>query len=239
MSSRTRHGLVSALTVLFAVMLIAGAGLTATRAAAVMQEVAETGSPGMLALRAGPAAPHWTGVRPGDTVHWPIEASLSDAPIGSLSVELRAQGDLVATGLTAAVVACTAPFVDAARSGAAPSCESSAVTVLAETPLADLASASSDRFALADLERGHPRHLLVTLRLPAAADPTAVAGAAATVGVGLHAAGDSPTPAMPPSALPDRLPVTGMDASAIGLLGAGLLGFGACLVARRRMRGDA
>ncbi len=238
MSRRTRQGIVSALTVLFATLLLAGSGLTATRVAAVLHEVAETGAPGMLALRAGPAAPHWTGVVPGDSLHWPIEASLSDAPTGSLSVELQAQGGLVAAGLTAAVEACTTPFVDA-TSDAAPSCETSATAVLAETPLAELASASSGRFALADLERGHPRHLLVSLHLPRSADPAAVAGATATVGVGLHAAGDSPAPAAPQTALPERLPVTGMDVSAIGFLGAGCLGLGACLVARRRMRAAA
>lgn len=239
MNPRIRQSLLRVLTVLFAAILVVGAGLTATRAAAVMHEVTETGLPGMLSLRAGPAAPHWADVRPGDRMHWPIEASLSDASVGSLSVELRAEGGLVAAGLTAAVEACTTPFVEGVTLEGAPTCETSATVVLTETPLVDLASASSERFALADLERDHPRHLLVTLHLPAAADPAAVAGAAATVGVGLHAAGDTPAEVSPPGELPERLPVTGMDVSAVGLLGAGFLGLGACLLARRRMRGAA
>ncbi|MGI6877620.1 hypothetical protein [Microbacterium sp. gxy059] len=225
-----RRRAAGALALVFLLVALAGGALVVQRAAAALERVEETGQPGLLALRSDPAAPAWSHLRPGDRVHWLIEASLADADIGSLSLELRADGALVDRGgMTASVSSCPAPFQD----GAVPRCaEPGGAVVLPATSLAEI-SADADRIALADLRRDAPRHLLVTLALSPDADPAGIADARARIGVGLHAAGDD-------ARSPDPLAPTGSDlaadAIALGLLALGAVGAGICLALRRSAR---
>lgn len=204
--------------------LIASAALGVNRASALLHEISETGLPGYLALHADPVAPNWQDLTPGDTVHWLMSASLSDAQTSSLDLELRSEGALVQAGeLQVAVTACTEPF-SSHGPGTTPGdfiCESDASTVVEQTPLSAVAQPErGDLYALARLHAGAPRYLLVTLSVPETADLQAMAGTSMQVGVGLHASGDSDSSTMPPP----TLVVTGADLYILGLLGVGLFG---------------
>lgn len=240
---RLAHSVLAAVSV---AALAIGGILSVTRASAMYEEIAETGSPGMLQLRADSTRPLWSTLAPGESMQWLVEASLDDADRGTLALELRSGGSLVDPGgLTASVVSCDRDFAPGgAGSEDPPRCDGQARTELPPTPLAQISTMESgDTYSLADLDREQPRHLLVTLALPAQAD--AVGGDdRAVVGLGLHAAGDRETPDPPDPRSPDATPetpqqrgplaMTGGDLSALALLAAGLLGLGALALMRRR-----
>lgn len=214
------------LVIAFALVAGAGAALTATRAAAVFQDLAETGRPGYLVLGAESATPLWATLGPGDTMRWLVRASLADAESGSLEVELEVRDALPhASGMTAEIVSCDGAFD---LDGTTPACDGVSETPLPETTIAQL-SPTTGRIPLARLERAEPRELLVTLSLPAGERPQPADGTLARVGLGVHAAGEER--AAPP---PRRLAATGEDAMALGVLALGLIGTGTGLALRRR-----
>ncbi|WP_460782910.1 hypothetical protein [Microbacterium tumbae] len=209
------------LAVVFALLVAAGSALIVAKASAAWTEVAETGRAGYLSLRSDPGLPAWSDLRPGDTEHWLIEVSLDDADDATLRIELHAAGELIgAGGMTVSVTGCSSEFVIGA---AAPHCEAQAEAVLPETSLAAVAAGEDvQTYPLADLRRGAPRYVLVTLGVAASASPDAMAGASARIGVGLHAEGEAPDEpglASTGADMGDLVPVIML---ATGMLGLGL-----------------
>lgn len=234
LQARRSAALVSA--VVFAAVAIAGSVSVVHRASAALQEVAETGQPGRLVLRSDPASPQWTDMRPGDSVEWLIEASLTDVDEGSLSLQLSAEGELLDAGaMTVHVQSCAVPFQ---RTGAEVGCAVGGRTVLPTSSLAQVTRENSGGYSnvydLAALHSGSPRHLLVSLSMSPSADQDATADASARIGIGLHAAGETPQ-------APDGvLAVTGSDlvgdVLAVALLGVGVTGLGLSLALWRSSR---
>ena len=233
-------------------VLCLGIILTAGRAMATYRQVIDAGQPGLLTLSVNSETPLWATLKPGQESHWLVRAELSGASAGSLALEFSASGRLVETaGLTAAVTACSGSFAAGSPEGDAPSCSGKPRAVLAETPLRDLTRAHA-RYALAELHAGSPRELLVTLHLPETATRAEVADAAATVGLGVFAAGDTTPPTTPPPTPPSQPPArpivqqpglttaqpslatTGADLTALCLVAVGLLGISLALHSRRR-----
>ncbi len=224
---RTHAAGVVLVTVLSALLVLVGSALIVSRASAAWTQVTETGEPGYLSLRSDPGAPQWSDLRPGDVEHWLIEASLGDADVSTLRLELHADGPLVSAGdMTVSVSGCSVPFTDL-------QCAGTAQSVLSEASLADVAGADAGIHPLLDLHRGAPRYLLVTLALAQTASAEEVAGASARIGVGLHASGADPDDP------DDPLAVTGADAGdliPVGILAAGMLGLGVAALFWRRDR---
>ncbi|MBN9612206.1 MAG: LPXTG cell wall anchor domain-containing protein [Actinobacteria bacterium] len=238
MNSRDRARVVAGgITALAVLVSLAGLTLTTTRAVAVYRQITETGRPGYLRLAVDSSTPLQRTLGPGESMSWLVEASLDDARAGRLSLELRGSGGLVDTaGMTASVLACAGGFDTAAALGGgayavAPSCRGQAVTVVPTTAVAAL-SHDAERFSLAELRRGHPRQLLVTLSIPATTGSSLVASRTARIGLGLQASENSSgSPTEPP-----ELPRTGAeaDARALIVLAAGLIGIGGGAVLWRR-----
>ncbi|WP_336991992.1 hypothetical protein [Leucobacter sp. VD1] len=247
-----RHRSVSGLLVLFVALSCAGALLTASRAAAVFEEITETGDPGVLRISVDSATPLWAQLAPGDTAHWLVEAELRGAPQSTLAVELvTAVVPDELRGLTARVESCAGSFTFQPGQAGEAICSSAAVSVLAPTRL-DALPRDGRRVELAQLWASEPRQLLVTLALPATADPQAFTGRLAIVGLGVHASGEltdpapaglepvpPPVPSLGGGSLPASgsvmpLAVTGADALPLSTLAVGLLGVGTVLALRRR-----
>lgn len=230
-----RDALTKVCTVLFTAALIAGLVGTVSRAAAVWEEVTETGRPGLLRLSTATATPMWASLSPGDTTHWLVAATLLTAPKGNLQLELTGSGSLIEAGdPSLSVTGCPSGF---SMDGSVPTCSSGGEPVLPETRLASVVS--DDRLiSLDEIVRGEPRELLVTLTLPESASATEVTGKVVHVGLGLHAAGDGP-PAEPGPVDAPPLPLTGSDAWPLLLLAVGLIGGAACMHASRRARAGA
>ncbi|UOQ58972.1 hypothetical protein MUN76_07770 [Leucobacter rhizosphaerae] len=215
--------------VLCAGAVVAGAVGTVTRAAAVWEEVAETGRPGLLTLNTASSTPMWTTLSPGESTHWLIAAVLHTAPEGTLQLEVSVSGELVAAGDPSfSMRGCPAGFT---QQGSTPVCPGGGETIIAETPLASVMA--DDRLIdLRGIVRGEPRELLVTLSLPPTASAEAVDGKVTHVGLGVHAAGDSPGVSPAPPVTP-HLAMTGGDAVPLVLLAAGLIGTAICVRALR------
>ncbi|MBC9936487.1 MULTISPECIES: hypothetical protein [unclassified Leucobacter] len=216
-------------------MVALGGALTVVRASATFLEVTETGSPGMLSIARSSETPLWGTLAPGDTMHWLVEARLTDADSGTLSLEFRADGALVDSfGMSASVSACSQDFTFAsAGSSQVPMCAGTTLPVVPPTPLVAIATASSGvLFPLAELQAAQPRQLLVTLHLPPSAASADVAGQDARVGLALHSSGQSP----PAVDAPAPLAATGSDALALSALALGLLGIGWGVLLRRAAR---
>ncbi|MBL3699096.1 hypothetical protein [Leucobacter luti] len=174
--------------------LLLGVTLTGVRAVAAYEHIVDAGQPGLLTLSVDAATPVWSRLSAGETTHWLVRAELTDATTASFGLELVASGKLVdAAGLTAAVTACSAGFVE--RAGR-PRCSGTSEPVLATTPLRDLAHTHT-RYTLADLTADAPREFLVTLRLPDTATRAELTDARARVGLGLFAAGETVDPEPP------------------------------------------
>lgn len=237
----TRHLPSLLLAIIFTAVTCLGIGLTAVRASAVFQPIAETGTAGYLSLAVDSATPLEAQLGPGDSMRWLVQASLEDAESSTLAIELRADGELVeAAGMTAAVEACSGAFELSGVPGVQPACQGSPTTVLPTTLLAAV-SQSADRYDLAQLRRGEPRQLLVTLAIPATTPGDLIDGLTARVGLGVHAAGDSDSgatvvPVHPTPAQPKDLAVTGADTLALGVLATGLAGLGLAAALRGRAR---
>ncbi|WP_146137461.1 hypothetical protein [Gulosibacter molinativorax] len=226
MTTHDRTRVARAIAAFCAVLSLVGVLWTAERANALLADVAETGEAGLLTLRADPHPFHWQDAGPGETHDWLIEASLADATAGTLSLEMRADGALVTeAGMTVSVDSCPVAFSRAAED-APPQCAGTATPVLPVTPIREIAlPESGDVFPLADLRADEPRHLLVTLGIPADASPAELSGASATLSVGLHARGDS-VPGNDDTGSHAGLAATGANVLALILLAVGLIGYG-------------
>lgn len=213
-------------------LLGAGVVLAASGAMAAFESLAETGAPGLLRLSADDRAPLWSTLSPGEETRWLIRADLDDADRGDLELELRADGELAwPDGLTVAISACSGEFGDPSPP-AEPPCAGVLTTVLATTPLAEVASAldaEGDRFDLGVIRRDGPRQIVVALALPENAAPN---GARTRVLLGVHAAGNG----QGDDEGQNELAVTGADVAALALLAAGLISVGAGATALRSAR---
>lgn len=226
---RSGRVVIALLAWLCALLALAGSVLIVARASAAWVDVTETGRPGYLSLRSDPGTPHWSNLRPGDTAHWLIEASLADADEASLRLELDAEGPLIEAGrLMVGVNGCSMPFV---RTETDPHCEGRAETVLEETSLAAVVTdAAADTYPLTDLRRSSPRYILVRLEVAPSAVPDTMAGSTARIGLGLHAEGGDAE---------GDLATTGSDANdlmPVVMLAAGLFGLGGCVALSRRSK---
>lgn len=235
-----RHALTTVLAVVSVLLVLGGMTLVASRAFGVFEKVAETGTAGYISVSADNHLPRNAVMVPGDTSHWLLKVSLSDAKEGTLSVALHADGGLVTpVGMTAQVHTCTGSFTYPEKNRAkVPSCSGDLVEVLHPTPLSSIATGEKhDVYKLANILANKSREFLVTLQIPADASPDSVAGEKARIGVEFNAAGgDTANPPItaPPLYPPGtRLPVTGSDLIPLAVLGAGLIGL-AILTALRR-----
>lgn len=203
-------------------LLLTGILFTAERANAYLEDVTENGEQGLLSLRADPHPFHWQNPQPGEEKYWLIEASLADAEEGSLSLEMRADGDLVtASGITAAITECSVPFTGSDGLDAQPECSGDITEVLPSTPISTMAGPQEGKtFPMMRILEGEPRNLLVTLGVP---EDAQVPDGSATFAVRFHASGDS---AVPLEEEPNDLAQTGSNALALTLLAVGVIGLG-------------
>jgi len=219
------------------VLVAAGVLSTGAAAASAFTRLAETGEPGILTLAWGDTPRFIDEVAPGEAYHWQIRADLDGADASEFTLTLRADGALVRHphGLRIALTRCDTPF---GPLGGAPTCAGTAESILALTPVAEVAAADAgDTWLLPPLTVRRPQYILATVSTPAAAasDPTWY-GTDARVGFGFAVAGE--TPAADPR---PELALTGADLVGPVLVGAGLLGLGlaAVVVARGRRRESA
>ena len=234
-----RSGVVVAhlLRVVGAALVAAGVLATGAAAATAFTRLAETGTPGILTLAWGDTPRFIDEVVPGQSYHWQIRADLDGADASAFTLTLRADGALVRhpQGLRIALTRCDSPF--GPLSGT-PTCAGTAESILAPTPVADVAAAEAgDTWLLPPLTVRRPQYILATVSTPAAAagDPTWY-GTDARVGFGFTVSGESPTADPRP-----ELALTGADLVGPVLVGAGLVGLGlaALVVARGRRRATA
>ena len=232
--------------VLAILALIAGLALVSNRAVAAFVSVAENGLPGHLSLRADPYPttlnPDFMSLTPGDTVYWEIETSLVD-PSSPLTMQFKRDGELVervgTDGLQVQAQLCSQAWTNFP---AAPTCGTGATNIFGPTPAnsavfgpladnSDPVPGAAPVYNLGTLTNAADKYVLVTLSLPAQADPEAqsdqsLMGLEASFGFGFTAMGDDP----------GKLPNTGLDITALLLFGAGVLGLGIVLASARRAR---
>ena len=214
-----------ALALAFGVITTLGVGLTATRAAAVFNQIAETGTPGYLKLAVDSGSQLFADLNPGDSATWLIQASLHDAPSSTLTVEMQGQGAMINhSNMRVTLIACAGTF-QSATAGA--SCSGTSQTILNDQPLGQVIQ-SGQLTDLSTLQNGQPRELLVTLAVPASTPVALFEGESAVIGIGVHASGDNTPPVVTPpgqkAAQPQSLAATGTDALALGMLSLGLIG---------------
>lgn len=233
---KTRVRKISALVIMVIAlaMLTTGTTMGVDRAWAILHDIAETGKPGFLSLRADHVSPNWQNMQPGDEVHWQIEASLSDAVTSTLSLELRAEGELMHAGeMFVSVLACDREFM-IENTSASHECATNVRNLLTYTRLSSIADPDrGEVFRLAELHASTPRYLLVTFRVSPWASPQEISEAQMRVGVGLHASGESATETSKTS---EELVITGTDVSVLSLFGGGFIAMlaGVLLLSRGR-----
>jgi hypothetical protein len=218
------------------VALACGAVALAGAAQAAFVDVPPTGEPGQLVLSSDPYPAEFLDLSPGDIRYWQVAARLEGARRATLSLELRASGELVAhpRGLVMTVESCDSAWI---TTSGAPDCASGAQSVAVVTP-ADDYSSSSPTFPLSPLAEGAPEYLLVTLAIddtPAARADMTLMGLTGDMAVGLTATAFDDRPVPPATALP----ATGSDPAMLaGLLATagGMIGLGATLRLRRTGR---
>jgi len=253
MAERRTHRWVGA--TLSIVVLCCGLALFSGRAWAVFIDVTETGSPGMLSLRANPGAMEFD-LSPGSPAHVQIAVDLV-GPSSPLTLQLTRDGELVThpRGLLVQLQRCAQEWDDFP---AAPTCASGAVAVLGPIaaddpslgplmPLGVPAPAGAPVFPGGTVSSTQSSYVLATLSLPdtpEARSDESLMGLQATIGLGFSASGDGPVPTNPPVAPPvsggtPSLVNTGVDILAIALTAAGALGLGITLKATRRRSQDA
>jgi LPXTG-motif cell wall-anchored protein len=234
--------------VLAILTLIAGFALISNRAVAAFVSVAENGVPGHLSLRADPYPttlnPDFMSLTPGDSVHWQIETSLVDAS-SPLTMQFKRDGSLVerpgTDGLQVRAQLCAQAWTNFP---AAPTCGTGATDIIATTPAnsatfgplaanTDPVPGAAPVYDLGTLTNAADKFVLVTLSLPAQADPEAqsdqsLMGLEASFGFGFTAMGQDGGGG--------NLPNTGLDITALLVVGAGVLGLGLVLASARRAR---
>jgi LPXTG-motif cell wall-anchored protein len=233
--------------VLAILTLIAGLALVSNRAMAAFVSIAENGIVGHLSLRADPYPttlnPDFMSLTPGDSVHWQIETSLVDAS-SPLTMQFKRDGALVERpgidGLQVRAQLCAQAWTNFPT---APTCGTGATDIIPTTPAnsatfgplaanSDPVPGTAPVYNLGTLTNTADKFVLVTLSLPAQADPeaqsdTTLMGLEASFGFGFTAMGDDP---------PANLPNTGLDLTALLVAGLGVLGLGLVLASARRAR---
>ena len=233
--------------VLAILALIAGFALISNRAVAAFVSVAENGLPGHLSLRADPYPttlnPDFMSLTPGDTVYWEIETSLVDAS-SPLTMQFKRDGTLVerpgTDGLQVRAQLCAQAWTNFP---VAPTCGTGATDIIPTSsansigtfgPLAANSApvpGAAPVYNLGTLTNAADKFVLVTLSIPAQADPDAqsdqtLMGLEASFGFGFTAMGDDP----------GGLPNTGLDVTSLIVVGVGILGLGLVLASARRAR---
>ena len=237
-------------------MLALGLGIFSAQASAMHHDLLATGLPGHLQLSSDHADPDNLVIETGAPTYWEIDADLSDERTSTLTLIMTKTGELAehAEGLTVAVDRCDEHWDHADE---VPACSGEPEHVVLATPLDDMAS-GSPVYDLAGIASRGVKHLLVTLSV-GAADATAanaeLIGLSGRIGFALTATGDDLPAAVPsaPTVFPAGAPVpgvelssvgrgsgtlalTGLDAAALVLIGAGTVGLGLVLTVVRRSR---
>jgi len=233
--ARGRPLAAGALAAASAVAIACGVVALAGAANAALIDVPVTGAPGRLVLSSDPYPVEFLDLSPGEARYWEVAARLEDAREATLSLELRADGELVRhpRGLVMTVESCDTEWTGL---DGAPLCATGGRAVTVVTP-ADDYSTSSPRFELSPLTPEAPQYLLLTLAVEdsaAARADTTLMGLTGNMAVGLTATAFDDRPVTPPA---PALPATGGDPAAVaGMLAvaAGMLGIGAALRLRRR-----
>lgn len=235
----------TAALVLAVITLIAGFALTSNRAMAAFESVAENGLPGHLSLMADPNPntdrASFLSMSPGSVENWQISAHLVD-PSSPLTMQFKRDGALVThpDGLQVRAQLCSqawtnyplAPTCGGTLSNIfGPAAASSVPTFGALTANNVDLPANAPVYNLGTLTNASNKFVLVTFSIPPQEDPeaqsdTSLMGLEATFGFGFTAMGDDPA----------NLPNTGLDLTALIVIGAGLLGLGLVLASARRAR---
>jgi len=223
--------------------LMLGLASVSVQSYAAIAERSDAASAGDLVVEAQPHPTEFFDMSPGESRYWSIEASLSGAERGSLSLRVFGAGALIEHPqhpLMIAVEGCDGMLVgDDPREH--PRCEGAAyTTVVAEQPLAEITSdpaldRADDVWTLPDIVRDQERSFVVKLAVPASgADDKTLMGLRGDIGVGLFAAGEDAGEEEPPAA---DLATTGeMLPLALLLIGAGTVGLGLVLSRVHRSR---
>lgn len=236
-SGRRRGPAAASVVAAVSLAALAMGGLALGQAAsAALVDVPVDGAPGRLVLSSAPYPVQFLDLSPGGPRYWEVAARLEDASTATLSLELRASGELVShpRGLTMTVDACTVPWSDATT---APACAAGAQRIAAATP-ADDYSAASPVFELAPLTADAPTYLLVTLAVEdsaAAQADESLMGLTGDMALGFTAVALDDVPVPPRTG--DGLATTGADPTALraaAALAAGLLGLGSAFRLARK-----
>jgi LPXTG-motif cell wall-anchored protein len=235
--------------VLAILTLIAGFALISNRAVAAFVNVAENGLPGHLSLRADPypntiVNPAFLTMSPGSVEYFEIGTHLIDAS-SPLTMQWVRDGSLVAAdvadGLVVGAELCAQAWTNFP---AAPTCGapggSDPIFLPApanSVPLFgslhgndEAAPGDAPVYNLGTLTNAADKYVLVTFSIPEQEDPLAqsdveLMGLSASFGFGFTAMGDDP-----------NLPNTGLDITALLVVGVGVLGLGLVLLSARRAR---
>jgi LPXTG-motif cell wall-anchored protein len=220
--------------VLAILTLIAGFALTSNRARAAFESVAENGLPGHLSLMADPNPntdrASFLSMSPGSVENWQISAHLVDAS-SPLTMQFKRDGALVThpDGLQVQAQLCSQAWTNYPL---APTCGGTLSNIFGALTAnnADLPG-NAPVYNLGTLTNASNKFVLVTFSIPPQEDPeaqsdTSLMGLEATFGFGFTAMGDDPA----------NLPNTGLDLTALIVIGAGLLGLGLVLASARRAR---
>lgn len=245
-------------------LLCCGLALFSGRAWAVFVDVTQTGSPGMLSLRANPGTMVFD-LSPGSPAQIQIAVDLA-GPTSPLTLQFTRDGALVThpDGLIVQLQRCPQEW---GNFPAAPTCASGAVNVLGPIAASDVtlgplmplgipAAPGAPVFPGGTVSSTQSSYVLATLSLPdtpEARSDESLMGLEATIGLGFSASGDGPIPTNPPGSPPISPPGstavpsatrpglvnTGLDILAVAMIAAGALGLGLVLrTARRRSPGD-
>lgn len=182
-----------ALTALFAVL--AGAGIVLTSASA-WADIVPVPQPddGFLVANSRAEPGQVLTLSPGSPAYWPIDLSLTDATLSSLTVEVRKGGDLVdhPRGLRFSLRRCDAPWTDSTPV----TCPGGSTEVLRTTPVHDY-STESPTWDLDGLQESSGKFVVVTLWVensPAARADESLMGLSASIALGFEAAAVDPAP---------------------------------------------
>ncbi|WP_460773906.1 hypothetical protein [Microbacterium sp. GXF7504] len=247
-----RRTLPGALRIAGVLLVASGLVVSGIQTAQAFTAITETGRAGLLQLAWGDTPQQIDDIGPGETHHWQIRASVSDADAETLDLTLRAEGALVTDddGLRIALRRCDIPFTNLDGS---PTCADGAETILSTTRVAEVASSTSGaRWDLPPVTVDAPQYILATLSSPAGT-PNATERRTASIGFGFTAQGADPAGETPGDTggvaspvdgddagaqrLPSVLAVTGFDPLGPLLLALGLTGLGAAhLIVSRRMK---
>lgn len=218
----TSHIYRPAFLVLGVALIAVGAFFSYTQAQAVLREIQDAETPGLLSLVIPSRELLWASIDPGDTHYWVVEASLADAPSSTLALELATTGDTTALSqYSAQIEACPTPYQGDTHPQKPPICAEHSRLILSTTPLTEVLNSRHHMLQLPDLTPTTPQHFLVTVHNGASPTSAAPASTPFTIGLGYHAAGGS---AQHTTVAPlTQLATTATEVFPVALLGCGLI----------------